>query len=202
MAHRMVGRLRGRGEPPASVLDRLEAINPAWRVHWTPWYDDQWYWLIGNEVGSAILRATGRERLARLTALAMEDGGAQRDRVLHPAHIAGCELMADGQWIVRRYTEAQFGTDWMFADLAQVRANMEHLSDEERAARDRRRRSLEYRTARDEASRNRALQAYLDDFELEHPGFLAEQEAMLKESWSYYMRGARSVVVATSEGAT
>lgn len=185
MSHRALGRLRGKAEPREDILDRISAIRPTFRVHWHPWEDGRDYWLIANHVGTSVMRDMGRHALDRFL--------AQPDP--KPFDIAGAELLMDGGYVVRRFTEEEFGTDYMVARLQSSDEILARAEREEAEAVKLRQLKTEWQLATDERLRNAAYKAYLEKLTELRPEWMAEQEAMLKEAWPYYMREARSVVL-------
>ena len=200
MSHAALGNLRGRAAPSDLTLDRLQAMNPTFRLHWHPWFDGHWYWLVTNAVASEIYRATGRYRRERLDlelrAEATAAGVApslwqNTDR--WRATVAGCELMERGEYMVRRFTEAEFGSDFMFDELVKITQAVNHLDDADRVARNRERLRLEWQMAQSERKRNAKMEEWMQASREVYPEFFADQEAMLKESWGYHMAGQRHI---------
>lgn len=183
--HRALGRLRGKTAPREDILDRLLAIRDTYRVHWHPWEDGRDYWLVANHVGSEALRASGRYAMDRF----MANPDAK------PHEIAGAELLMDGGWVVRRFNEAEFGGDWMFQKLRRIDEELVKAEQENAQELRLKQLKLEWQVASHERQRNAAFKAYLEALVEARPEWVADQEAMLKEAWPYYMREARSVVL-------
>lgn len=118
--HEICGRLRGRDAPSEAVLDRLRALmGPRVRVSWVPvTRDGDGVWMLTERVGEPWYRACGRAILDRYAA----EGVAPSAAVWYAA-----ECMLDGDHTIATYTDQQFGTDWMFAELAQNEANVRPL---------------------------------------------------------------------------
>lgn len=187
--HHGLGRLRGKTPPADHILDRLVGICPTFKAHWQPWAEDgKHYWFIANHVGTPIYRATGQHCFQRLEQHARATG-----KPADPGLIAGAELMMDGGYIVRWFTDAQFGTEWMFQELQAIGPRLQAIEAGMDQAHKLRRLKLEWQMCRDERNKNAAFRAYLDELVLQRPDWIADQEAILKEAWPFYMRGRRSV---------
>lgn len=126
MLDQMVGRLRGHGRPSDEILQRLEDMNPRLRVSWTPpvaGVQPAFWWL--HEVrphsrGDELRRKAGAARLSRIRGWPIK---MQLQRV---ADEWQAEEWMDGLYDVGRYTEQEFGTEKMFAELTlahQIMAN-------------------------------------------------------------------------------
>lgn len=115
--HQLIGRLRGKAAPRHDVLRRLQGMNPRFRVHWLPEAADGLpYWAIMEHRPDPAWQAVGRYRLDRYAALAAH----LNDRSVLTARIQyECEQIMDGDHLVALYPDEGFGTEWMFADLAQ-----------------------------------------------------------------------------------
>lgn len=184
MAHRALGRLRGKTAPSDEILDRIAALRPTFRVHWTPWHDGAWYWLIANHIGSPVWMSTGAYVYERYAGTPNAT----------PANMAGAELMLDGGYIVARFTDEEFGGDHMFRELHGIDTRLAKLEADDAAAFRLSRLKKEWELASGERAKNEAYKQYLDALREARPQWCADQEAVLKEAWPYYMRGAVSSV--------
>ena len=107
----MLGRLRGKSPPPAAVLDRLDTINPLFRVGWLPshgdhaecWglYLDQRWWVL-REMAYQRLRLYQRPEYA-----AAVDAQLWWD----------LEAQLDGHSLVAEFPDDVFGTEAFFNHL-------------------------------------------------------------------------------------
>ena len=120
--HEVIGRLRGRAEPRADILDRLrDLMGPRVRLHWVPMTrDGDGAWMLCERTAEPGYRACGAAILARYRAA----GKPVPEALWYAA-----ECMQDGDHTVATYTEAQFGTDWMFAELARNEAEAKAMKD-------------------------------------------------------------------------
>lgn len=187
MAHEAVGRLRGKSAPADAVLDRLIALCPTWRVHWVPDWEGGWSWVLGNRIASKVYRDTGRYIYDRYVQWSKENG-----KPAPLAAIAGAETMMDGDYLVRRFTDEQFGGDWMFAELGAVAERFATMDQEERDKLTLQRRKLEWQQAKTEALKNRAFAEYVDALKAVDPSWFEDSEAIWKDSQGFYLRGQRS----------
>lgn len=189
MPHVALGSLRDRGTPSTALLDRIHAEKSTFRVHWHPWVDGRWYWLITNRVGSEVYRATGTYALQRMEQRA-RDGGLP----VSLAEAAGAELMRSGDYMVRRFTEEEWTSeDYVLHELRAIASRIDEKERELGEAYKVARLRSEWQMASGERARNTAYRDYLDALVASKPAWIAEQEAMLKEAWPQYMRGAVSV---------
>lgn len=113
--HECVGRLRGKAEPRPDILDRLRALmGPRLRVSWVPLTrDGDGAWMLCERTGEPGYRWCGAAILNRYR---------QAGQPVPEALWYAAECMQDGDHTIATYTEAQFGTDWMFAELARNEA--------------------------------------------------------------------------------
>lgn len=198
--HIVTGRLRERGEPDLQILDRLYHLCPTFRVHWAMWFDGRPYWILANRVAGEVYKAVARYRRDRLTlekrAEAEQAGVEIAVWETDPrwmATVHGLELMEDGDYLVAKYTDEEFGTERMFEELQQVAQRWDGLSLEDQRARKRQQLKLEWEMARTERQRNAKMEEWLDLMKDKVPGFFEANEALAKEQWGYHMAGRRSV---------
>lgn len=190
--HSALGRLRGRTAPREDILDRIAALRPTFKVHWHPWQDGAWYWLLANHIGTPVLEAIGAHALQRLGS----------DPKAKAWEIAGAELMLDRGYIVHRFTEDEFGGEHMLYMLDEMDRALDKADAEEGVERRVKRLKKEWELAQGERLRNQAYKAYLEALVEARPQWVADQEALLKEAFPYYMREARSVVLPRAIPAT
>lgn len=185
--HPVLGRLRGRGAPPEDVLDRLLAECPTFRLHWAPSYDGRWSWIVGNRIATPLYQATGRHIYDRFQQWERDTG-----MVAPLAEIAGAEMMMDGDYLVKRFTEEEFGGDGMLEEIRSIGARLRELDDQERDKLALQRKKNEWRFAQTEAQKNAAFSEYVEALRRADPRWFEENEALAKESFRFYLRGARS----------
>lgn len=120
--HEVLGRLRGKAAPRADILDRLRALmGPHVRVHWVPvTRDGDGAWMLCERTGEPGYRWVGAAILARYRAA----GKPVPEALWYAA-----ECMQDGDHTIATYTDPQFGTDWMFAELARNEAEAKGMKD-------------------------------------------------------------------------
>ncbi len=187
MTHDALGRLRGRAAPADAILDRLLAECPTFRLHWAPAYDGTWSWIIGNRIATDLYRATGRHIYDRYQQWERTTG-----QVAPQAEIAGAEMMMDGDYLVKRVREDSLGSDGMFEELRSIGARLRELDDVERDKLAFQRKRGEWQRAQTEAQKNAAFSDYVEELRHHQPEWFAENEAIAKESFRFYMRSARS----------
>ena len=187
MTHLALGRLRGRAAPPDAVLDRLLAECPTFRVHWAPSYDGRWSWIIGNRIAAPLYQATGRAIYDRF-----QDWERLTGKVAPAPEIAGAEMMMDGDYLVKRFTEEEFGGDGMMEEIRSIGARLRELDEQERDKLTLQRKKGEWQKAQTEAQKNAAFSDYCEELKHHNPEWFAENESIAKESFKFYMRSARS----------
>lgn len=125
MEHPALGRLRGQTAPSAAVLDRLLGIKPTFRVSWAPPSQQRpGLWEIYEYSPNPLRAEAGwyfEQRLARIYRRADQLPAAERAK-LDLGLWRNAQAMIDQVHFVAAYTHEQFGTDFMFRDLAEGEA--------------------------------------------------------------------------------
>ena len=185
----IVGRLRGQTAPSPDVLRRLrDLMGPRVRLHWVPAYGDRGaVWMLAERVGEEGYRACG-------AAIAQRYRDAGQAMPLDMG--LGVELMLDGDHVVATYPPAQFGTDWMFQDLARNEREAKAMKAQVFSAQ----RAAERRALEQEMAVNPAFAA--EWLAREHPEADHAIDALTDELFdTHHLSGAVSVPVTTSLGA-
>lgn len=157
--HPAIGRLRGQNAPSDTFLDRLQSLNPRFRVSWLPPVADSpntGCWGLYEAWGGDLWRASAESRMRLYAA--------------HPGTVDGSlwfelEAQLDGQKLIGFYTDAQMGTEWMLAELRQeeerVAAHKEAL---ELALRRKQRKDIDHAIEQDPAFAAYVREAAMDDY--------------------------------------
>ena len=165
------------------------------------WFDGRPYWIIGNRIAGDLYRQTARYRRDRLSlelrgeaeaAGKTMDEWAQRPEWRATVH--GLEMMEDGDYIVAKYTEEEFGTETMFDELRSVGERLAPLPDADELARKRARLRREWELAVNERQRNAKFEQWLDLMKDVTPEFFEQNDAIARESWNYHFLKPVSVV--------